>query len=164
MPEQIAVYAGVKGIYELQRGIAHLRKGVQTKLMRSAVTAACKPVLSAMIAYAPEVKDPRFTVKGVLRRSMRKRIKKSKKYGQVMGVVGPVSMNVIVGMKGTRPIIENPAKIAHLVEYDHGGPGAAGEHPFARKAWAQTQQLSASEAHNAALWGLYKLAREARTK
>lgn len=38
------------------------------------------------------------------------------------------------------PIYHDPVRIAHLVEFGHGGPHAAPAHPFLRPAWDQNKE------------------------
>ncbi len=63
--------------------------------------------------------------------------------GTVLGVIGPRrGFKTQVGTTGKgKPIYEDPANIAHLVEFGHGGPHPAPPHPFMRPAW----QNSASQ-------------------
>src|SRR5262249_3315811 len=81
---------------------------------------------------------------------------KVRTYGdKVVGIIGPrTGFRTIVGYRtygkdGTRlgvrervkkPIYEDPAKIAHLVEFGHGGPHPAPAHPFLRPAFDGTKK------------------------
>lgn len=138
----------VEGLDPLLRRLDKLNRNVRNKVLRYAVRAggnlynraaraACKRVqVGASVADHVKV----YNRTGLLRRSLGVKIT-IRRSGNAVAVIGPrVGFKEQVGTvsrgrnKG-QPIYEDPARIAHLVEFGHGGPHPAPPHPFMRPAW-----------------------------
>lgn len=124
MPKPFITLHGDK---ELAAIIRTLPDKVQRKLLRRAVTKGSTPVLRRAKQLAPRRS-------GLLRRSLKRKIK-TYKGGVVVAVIGP-DKNVS-GVVGKRK--HTPGKIAHLVEYGHGGKHPAPPHAFLEPALESTK-------------------------
>lgn len=131
-----AVYVKTEGLEQALRKLDVLKGSAQTRVVRGALTKASVPVLDAMKAKCP-------TLHGNLKRALgRKTTKRRGGATVILGArrgfrkqIGSISR----GLNKGKPIFEDPANIAHLVEFGHGGPHPAPPHPFARPAWDETK-------------------------
>lgn len=126
----------VTGLEDLVGRMHGIKRGIRNKLLRKATSKAGRAVRKIAKANCPVNTDPHLTVKGLMKKSMGLRVKATRS-GAVVGVIGPrKGFKAQVGTRRDgRPIFQDPAKIAHLVEYGHGGPHPAPPHPFMRPAW-----------------------------
>ena len=108
----------LKGDKELMRKLKALEKKTQAKVVRSAVTKAMTPVRRRMRADAPKRTK-------TLVRAIQKKVKVYPRAGVVVGLVGVSrgfkrAVGVVRSGKGKgRVVYEDPANIAHLLEYGH---------------------------------------------
>lgn len=129
----------------------------KTKLLKNPVKAqqnACRRggrvILKAAKPLCPEDTDPHLSEKGLLRKSLGVIVKVYKKV-RVIALIGPrrgFRRQVGTVRRGKRaglPIYQDPAKIAHLVEYGHGGPHPAPPKPFLRPATDSSQSAVVNE-------------------
>jgi len=122
------------GDIELLERFAILPTKMQKKHGRRALTKAGRLVIAAAKTHVPV----RY---GYLEESLGQR---GRTYGAtVLTVVGARSGNrfTYIDPDGKKHI---PAKIAHLVEFGHGGPHPADPHPFLRPAYDETQHSTQS--------------------
>lgn len=106
------------------------------------------------------VNTPRWPT-GAMRKSIGIKTYTSKRNASV-GVIGPRrGFKIQVGTRTDgRPIFHDPANIAHLVEYGHGGPHPAPPHPFMRPAWDQGARPAFQVYRQELTEGIAKIARE----
>lgn len=118
------------------RHLLSLPRKVQRRVLRPAVTKGSRVISSAAKKQIPTRTQSRKagTIRtGQLRKSIGQKVKT---YGNtVVGVIGPRS-GFAIEADGR---IHDPVKIAHLVEYGHGGPASAPAHPFMRPAFQQSK-------------------------
>ncbi len=164
MPFAIKTRFEVTGLKEIVERLQQLDRKVKKRIVRKAVTKAARPVLRAAKEKCPTRKTPPLVLsrKGmrewtkledvqVLKKSLITKIKAYAR-GAVAAIIGPRSgtkvqvgtvrrkrLGATVGM----PIFEDPARIAHLVEFGHGGPHPAPPRPFMRPAWDETKETAA---------------------
>jgi HK97 gp10 family phage protein len=100
---------------------------IQKKYSRRAMTKAGRVVIAATKPHVP-------VLYGALEESIGQR---GKTYGStVITVIGARTGFDWVDENGNK---HDPAKVAHLVEMGHGGPHAAGPHPFLRPGYDSTK-------------------------
>ena len=112
------IQVDLRGHKKLQRKLAELDIKALQKIARKATSKAMTPVAREVRRRAPREE-------GVLRKSIGKRTKVSKKSGSVSSVVGP---------KGSNYLAKNgrPSNLPHLLEFGHKG---APPNPFMRAAF-----------------------------
>ncbi len=163
-----AIKAKIDGLAPLLRRLENVKRGTRNKILRPAVTKAARIVNNAAkTAVKPGKTGRQKTRNGILKKSLG--VKIASYETTVIGVIGPrKGFKTQVGVRtrgGTKsnvgdPIYEDPANIAHLVEYGHGGPHPAPPHPFMRPAWENSRsEIKATMASDIQA-GLEKLARE----
>jgi HK97 gp10 family phage protein len=145
----------IEGLSEVLKALEGFERKITEKGTYSAINAATKVVLRSAKAGCPTDNSPHLTTRGLLKKSLGRKIKKYRGSRVVVGIVGPRT-----GFKrqiGTRtrgpnagqPVYEDPAKIAHLVELGHGGPHPAPPHPFMRPAFDSSQSAALDAAQGA---------------
>lgn len=154
----------VEGIEHLKASLSRY-KGAMPKAMRKGVTAGSRRVAKAGKANLGTVRQRKLReLTGILRESMGFKIKNYGE-GNVIGVIGPrVGFRRQVGVrkrdgkksKAGDPIYHDPAKIAHLVEFGHGGPHPAPPHPFMRPAYETSKAGVMADIRDALEAGLVK--------
>lgn len=140
------IQAKFAGSADILRKLEGLRQGTRNRITRPALNLAGKIIRDAAKATVPVRKSKRGTkgkpgrfgairyYKGFLRKSLGT-ITKTYRKG-IMVIVGPRNeMGGQIGVVGRgrhkgRPVMEDPAKIAHLVERGHKG-----KHPAPGKYW-----------------------------
>lgn len=138
-----AIKTEIKGLEQLRKKIQLLKN--PQKAMQNACRKGAKPLLAAAIAACPVDTNPYLTEKGLLKKSLGVVVRKGKKSSRAYSLVGPLRgfrQQVGVVKRGPRaglPIYHDPANIAHLVEYGHGGPHPAPAHRFLGKAVDSTE-------------------------
>lgn len=136
-----AVKAELTGLRDVLGRVQRLgSQTVRSRVTRKAVDKASQPAAKTMKRLAPASEQGPL-IPGLLKKSVGRKIKVYRNSGIVVMVVGPRSgfRRVVGSRKDGRPIVQNPTKYAHLVEYGHGGPAPAPPHPFARPTWDQTR-------------------------
>lgn len=117
----------------LLKNLEGLKQGTQNAILRPAIRSG-----SAIINAAAkmQLRKGHGLITGQMRRSMGVVIRTPRKRGSMYAVIGPrhgfripVRATKAGGVK-----YHDPAKIAHLVEYGHGGPAPANPTPFLRPA------------------------------
>lgn len=137
-----AIKTEIKGLEQLTKKLRLLKN--PQKAMQAAVRKGGRVILAAARAGCPVDTNPHLTKHGLLKESLGVVVKKGKKE-TAFALVGPRRGfrqevgTVRSGPRAGLPIYEDPAKIAHLVEYGHGGPHPAPPHPFLRLAVDTTQ-------------------------
>lgn len=133
-----AIQGKLEGLGPVVRRLQEVgRKSTRTAILRKAVNAATGPLLKSAKAMCPVSEDPPLK-KGLLRKSLGRKLSYNKRSGVVTGLVGPrrgFKVQVGVRKKGKRPgspIYQDPVRYAHLVEL---GTRRAGPKPFLRPAW-----------------------------
>lgn len=112
MPFKIKMELG--GIKDALKSLDGLKRGVQRRILRAAVTEASAPILQSARGHAPKRT-------GTFKRSLGKKVKTYSKSGTVVAIVGPrkgYKTQTGITRKG-KEIFEDPTKIAHLLEYGH---------------------------------------------
>lgn len=165
----------------LQNAFASINKKMKP-VFRRAVTKATVPLLAAMktkLAPKSGASEAEVGATGQTRKSLGRKIK-TYPSGTIVGMVGPRTGFAIpirtrerdstvkrkdgsVAKTG-ETIYHDPAKVAHLVEFGHGGPHAAPPHPFARPAYEETKPAMATIIQNETASGLEKVALAAASK
>lgn len=136
----------------------YLRQGVNkaARLVKKIAKDKLKTGKGAKADKARQVGDL-----GILRESIDFKVRV---YGdnKVLGVIGPARGHakeigtVQTGPNAGKPIIEDPAKIAHLVEFGHGGPHPAPPHPFMRPAYEEAKTVATQAIRETLEAGLVK--------
>lgn len=107
-----------QGIEEVKNALAGVRNSVATRILKSAMTFAIKPLQKTVSSAAP-------TLYGTLKRSIINRVKQYAKSAVTVGLTGPkTTYKEIVagtpapfmGPKFAKPHANKPSKYAHLVE------------------------------------------------
>lgn len=133
-------------IRDALRRLNGLKQGKRNAILRTAATKSARLVLASAKANLRTrtklQKKLGITRHGILLKSLG--VKIASYEHTVVALIGPrkgfkeqIGVRTRDGKHGKKgdPIYEDPTKIAHLVEYGHGGPGKADEHPFMRPAW-----------------------------
>lgn len=120
------------GAPEIWIKMAKVGKVVADKLSKRALAKALKPVVTKAKELCPVGKE---VLPGMLRDSIGAKV--TAKKGTIRGVAGPIRNRVQIGTrkKGKKkgaPIIKDPARYAHLVEF---GTSHSAAKPFLRPAW-----------------------------
>lgn len=119
------------GDKELQKNLLALSDSAARKIMRPAIAAGLKPVRQAARQNAAPGAVLSAAASGLMRKAISASAKANK--DKVTGRVF-VSPKIEGTVDGKRHV---PGNVAHLVEFGHGGPGAAPAHPFLRPALDQ---------------------------
>jgi HK97 gp10 family phage protein len=133
----------VEGLAGLIAKFGALKVSARNKAIRKGLTVGARIVQKAAKANCKTK-----TGHGVLRKSIGQKVKipranprtkaKAKPGYAVIGPRRKFKQQVGTYTRGPRagqPKYEDPANIAHLVEFGHGGPHPAPAHPFMRPAW-----------------------------
>lgn len=133
-----AIQGEITGLADALKRLDAVGKKVKKKAVRSAVNHASKLLLREAKSRVP-------TRTGQLKKSLGRKVKAYP--GAVVGIVGPrTGRRIQIGVRqrgnsaGT-PIMIDPVKYAHLVEYGHGGRSPAPPHPFLRPAFDSSKWL-----------------------
>ena len=137
----------------LMAAMEHMKLSSARKIMRPAINRGLSIVNREAKNRAP-VKS------GQIKRALGKKLGRTKGKDRVSGRVY-VRSGYAIEING-KP--HDPAKIAHLVEFGHGGPKPAPPHPFLRPALASTQTRVKVEVTNKAKERLTAEAAKARAK
>lgn len=130
----------LRALRNVKKANKHLRRGM-TKAMRVIVKAAKQQIKSS-----PKSKNWKETK--ALEKSIGFKISVRGDH-HVTGLVGPmrgyeiqIGTRVKGGKKSNKgdPIIHNPVRIAHLVEFGHAGPAPAPAEPFLRPAFESQKE------------------------
>ena len=114
----------LKGARRLEQKLLSYGERVYDKHVGYAVRAGARPIIREARA-AVSVKS------GQLKKSMGSVLRKNKRSQTAYAVIGPRHGFRVSGEDGTH----DPAKVAHLVEFGHGGSQPAPPHPFLRPAF-----------------------------
>jgi hypothetical protein len=130
----------VQGIDQVLKRLDGTKRGVRNGVLRPAIGKGCTVALKAIKAKCPTDTNPHLSVRGLLKKSLGKKVKAARS-GRIYGLVGPRrGFRTQVGVSKTgKPKYQDPAKIAHLVEFGHGGPAPAPAHSFIRSGWDQSR-------------------------
>lgn len=122
-----AITGTIVGLKEAVEALKGLPGKIQRKVLRPTLTKATKPVLMAVKRLAPE--DT-----GMLKKSIVRKVVTYQKTGAIVVVIGPSEkIRVEVTRRGrTQPMIVNPSKYAHLVEFGTRPHTLAAEDKLAR--------------------------------
>lgn len=149
MSGKFTIKGKLEGVGDVFKRIENLKRSARNKILRPAINSAASVVLKAAKAKVPERSNAPLNIESLklLKKSLGR---KSKTYpsGAVVAIVGArkgfraqIGVRVRNGVKSKigDPIYEDPANIAHLVEFGHGGPHPAPPHPFLRPAYDETK-------------------------
>ncbi|MBP7638129.1 MAG: HK97 gp10 family phage protein [Kiritimatiellae bacterium] len=114
----------LRGDRELEAKLLMLGEKVYNRHLSAAVTAGCKPIVAAARSQAP-------VDTGMLKKSLGSKISRNRRRQTVKGIIGPRFGFALVD---ETHVVHDPAKIAHAVEFGHGGPAPAAARPFLRPA------------------------------
>jgi HK97 gp10 family phage protein len=138
----------IDGLDTLLRRLDGLKRSLKTRILRAATRAGASLYnKAAKAAVKPGRTRDAETRTGLLKDSLgiKMTVRRS---GTAVAVIGPrvgfkkqIGLTTRAGKGGPvgTPIYEDPANIAHLVEFGHGGPHPAPPHPFMRPAWDSTK-------------------------
>jgi len=137
----------ITGTKKIMRRLNRLSTTHRNRVLRPAVNAALTPFRRAAAAKAP-VRQLKYTppgvIPGTLKKSLTKKVKVFRSSGTVLGLMGPSKARARTFITPAGPILVDPARYAHLVEFGHGGPRPARAYPFMRPAY--DSQRSAAQA------------------
>lgn len=136
------VTAKVTGARQIITNGIELEKQLARGAMRDAMTKAARPMTAAVKRNAPVGRT------GLLKKSIKQKVKTSRKKGMVTAVIGPSNK-----IKGIDPVTKKevrPSRYAHLVEKGSASRGVWGRkgvkvtpgsppNPFMRTAYASTK-------------------------
>lgn len=163
----------VIGAQDTNRVMDALKVGVRNRILRKATRKAASIInklaksrlgasnkASRKAAKADGVNAPKWPT-GTMRKAIGVKAYTSKR-GAAVAVIGPRrGFKIQVGTRTDgRPIFHDPANIAHLVEYGHGGPHPAPPHPFMRPAWDQGARPALQVYQQEISEGIAKIAKE----
>lgn len=150
------------GLDPLVKKLKGMKRSVQNRILNRALRAGARPIITAARQAAPH--DTGLTKKslGMVLRRNRKRTSayvvmgprsdylmiRDRATGGKTVLHGKATANLASSLTATQRL-HVPAKVAHLVERGHGGPHAAGPHPFLRP--ALEGQKAAAESRMAAV-------------
>ena len=124
----------MEGGKAINKNLALLKKAIQRRVLRKAVTAASKPVLAAAKAKAPRETD-------LLLKSLGRKTKTYRSSGVAVAIVGPrEGFGREVEVNGEVQI-QDPIFYAHLVEL---GTFRTSAQPFMRPAFESTKEQAKS--------------------
>jgi HK97 gp10 family phage protein len=150
--------AQIIGDRGLIRALEHMKQSSARKIMRPAINRGLTLVNKEAKRRAPK------GAHGQLKRAIGKKMTRTKGKDRVSGMVY-VRWGFEIKKKGSKKgRMHNPAKIAHLVEFGHGGPHPAPPHPFLRPALSAKQSQVKTEVTSKARERLAKEAAKARAK
>ena len=141
----------LSGLREVMKRLDSVNTALRRTILRKAVTAGGRIIRSAVRGRAPT----RAKVGGnivdlkLLKKSIALRVRVYRNGGAVVAVIGPqTGMKEVIGIvtRGSNKgqwIYEDPAHVAHLVEFGHGGPHAAGANPFVRPGFQDSKATAA---------------------
>lgn len=111
MAGEFGITGTIVGLKECQEALRQLPGKLQRRILRPAMTKATKPILMAVKRLAP-----RDT--GMLRKSITRKVV-TYKSGTLVAVIGPDTKHRVEATRRGRskPMVVNPAKYAHLVEF-----------------------------------------------
>lgn len=148
----------VTGVQELADRFGNLKVAIVNKAWRKGLTKAAQ-----VVAKATKANISTKTATGFLRKSIGQKVKVPRVNPRTgaaakpaYAIVGPRSkFREFRGLytRGKQKGFARehiPAKIAHLVEYGHGGPHPAPAYPFMRPAWQSTKARAFAELRRAA--------------
>lgn len=153
------IRAQLKGVDDLVRQLDALKRG-RSRIMRKALTKGAKLIVAAARRKVP-------TRYGLLKKSLGVAIRSYRGGERLVAVIGPragfrVQVGTVVrgGIKSKPgdPIMADPVKYAHLVEFGHGGAHPAPAHPFLRPALDETGGEVMDAIRNSIIDDLAKLA------
>lgn len=130
MANTATITGRVEGLEPIIARMNHLKQGVQNRALKRAMTKIARRGAKLAKGY---VKTK--TGHGILKKSIGQKTYMTRNVA--VAIIGPrkgFRTQIGVGRKG-QPIFEDPAKIAHLVEFGHAGPKPAPPYPFMRPAW-----------------------------
>lgn len=141
----------IGGTGDIRRRLMVVHSALQKTILKKATAAAGRIVRDSVREHAPT----RAVVAGnivdlrLLKRSITVKVKTYRGGDSAVAIIGPrTGMKAQIGVvsrgpnKG-KPIMEDPSKIGHLVEFGHGGPHPAPAHPFVRTGFEATKDAAA---------------------
>lgn len=138
----------IDGLGDLYRSMEALKKGAKSRVARKMTNAGSTLILKAAKRNAKNTGSNGWVSTKVLSKSVGKKTKTYSKSGAVVAIIGPrkgfktqVGTRKRGGKKSSPgdPIMHDPANVAHLVEFGHGGPHPAPAHPFLRPAFDEAK-------------------------
>lgn len=174
MGKLFSTSAKVDGLDPLLAFLDGVKRSVRNKWFRRGLTKGARVIAKSAKAKLKPAKDAdgkTIAREGLLKKSITIKVVVDDSKKKAFGIIGPKQ-----GMKtqiGTRtrdgkkskagdPIFEDPAKIAHLVEYGHGGPHPAPPHPFMRPAWDENKAAAQAAIADEITRGIAEVARGKR--
>lgn len=158
MANPFGIRAEIDGVRETVANLMGLPQALRNRVLRPAVTKASRRVAKAAKASRGLANSAWFygpVTVGLLRRSIIHKVKTySRNGGTIVGVIGPqTGLRMQVGTRRRQgkksnvgdPIYYDPAKIAHLVEFGHGGPHPAPAHRFMETGYKATRAENQKE-------------------
>lgn len=148
----MSIHIKWSGALELEKKLKQINESMARKAVRKAVAEAAKILV-------PAVKSKLVTGHGVRTGNMRDSVDyvvRQRKKRSAYAIVGP-RFEIDSQRPGSS---DNPGRIAHLVEYGHGGPHPAPAYPFMRPAF--DEQIKAMQ--NAVITSLAQSLAEAAAK
>jgi HK97 gp10 family phage protein len=158
----------VDGLKPLMLTMDRLKRGPKNRILRKMVNRGSAIESKAMKAKAPlwsSIGDSTLAARarGILRKSIGVKVVSYAK--AVVGLVGcRTGFKTQIGVRKRgknigQPVYFSPEKVAHLIEFGHGGPHPAPPHPFARPSWDENRSRIQSEMADIAAREIADLAR-----
>jgi hypothetical protein len=126
---------------EVQTKLRYAKEKVAGKALKKGVGRGSTRILNSAKARAPvDTTSHGVTEKGLYKKSLGKKVKAYRNGMTVVAVIGPrLGFKRPMGIRKRgkhkgEAFYQDPANIAHLVEYGHGGPAPAPAYPHLRPA------------------------------